>query len=541
MPNIDPFSFRDMSKGRITSYSVSNALAPENSVAHALNVDFDNIIGKAVVRSGTTKLGNTVASNKTPLGLFNFVTSGGASNIVLAVFSGASSATVYYYNGTWNTSGLTTVNNTAKNRFVQLGNIVFMVNGMDAMTSSSDGNTWGSTNCITTGGITPSLIFRTKQRLLAAGSSNYRDRVFFSAVINPNNSPTLTWNTDASTGDWIDINPDDGDNITGFAEVSGVVLVFKSQAMYRLDVVNKTVDTDNVINIGAVSQEAIVRCQGMVYYFSGTDIRRTSGADFPEQISRLGVQDFIDAIPQANWSQVYAWTDKINVYFSIGNVTLNTNKDGQQTFNNVVLKFSPRDQSWTVRSYANQFSFGTIYKTTAGYTLIAQDTNGNVQTLNSGTTDSGTAIFYDLQTQELEFGNRAHYKNFGDKIIVYSQYGEDGNFRVKSEEDNYQNVQVDMSTRVARGLFPENLSGRYFTFRWNGQTSGTPPIFEGFYIESITDKGIQWHRSSLFNEIMMPLGMFRALPLRRLRLIIMGYFPITLPNRLIRQLLFRDK
>lgn len=272
---------------------------------------------------------------------------------------------LYYYDnntGNWNASspGLGTWSETVTSRFATLGGRSFITNSINGMKDSSDANTWGTTNSI--GTYKPSLIIRYVGRLLAAGDPTYPDRVFFSSVIDPSSSPFITWNTDASTGDWIDVNPDDGGYVTGFSETSTFLIVFKNTGMYRLDTINKTVDPENIFNVGAVSQESIVLCQGITYYFSGVDIRRTNGG-YPEQISRIGVQDFIDAIPQANWTSVCSGTDQLNVYFFIGDVTLNRNQDTERDYTNVVLKFSPRDQSWSVHSYAQTYKFFTSFIT----------------------------------------------------------------------------------------------------------------------------------------------------------------------------------
>jgi hypothetical protein len=76
------------------------------------------------------------------------------------------------------------------------------------------------------------------------------------------------------------------------------------------------------------------------------------------------VQDFIDAIPLANWTSVASGTDQINVYFSIGDITLNRNTNDEKTYTNVVLKFSPRDETWSAHSYSNEFKFFAPFITT---------------------------------------------------------------------------------------------------------------------------------------------------------------------------------
>lgn len=355
------YTHRDFRQGRYSKNSISPFLIPENSVSHSLNVNFDEIIGSAKVRAGTVKLGDTVASGQTPRGLGNFVGKGGTPNILEAAYSDGNNTTIYYFDediGFWQTTDLTNLDPDVKNRFAVLGGSVFVTNSVDGMFDSPDGAAWGTTNSINTGTIFPSLVFRYKGRLLAAGDPTYPSRVWFSSIIDPTASPFITWNTNPTTGDWIDINPDDGGFITGFSESSTFCLVLKSTGMYRLDTLSKTTDAENIFDIGAINQECIVLCRGVSYYFSGQDMLRTNGG-YPEQISRAGVQDYIDAIPLANWEDVAGGTDGLACYWSIGDVTVN-NKD----YTNVVLKYSTRDQTWSVHSYSKKFKFFASYVTT---------------------------------------------------------------------------------------------------------------------------------------------------------------------------------
>lgn len=487
---LPPYTLRDFSRGRIIPSAVADALRPENSVSDSMNVNFDTIIGSAVVRPGTTLFGATVASGRTPLGLTNYATANLVTNLVVGVFAGASTASIYYYDTSWKTSTVTNLSNTAKNRFASLGGRIFRVNGVTAMASSTNGNTWGTTNCL---GVTTThivgLVFRQKNRLLAGQDTVFPDRVWFSSIIDPGASPTLTWNEGNTGGDFIDINPDDDGGLTAFAETSSVALVFKPNSMYRLDVVSKTVDTENIFNVGAVSQEAVTRCQGVVYFFSGKDIRRTDGG-FPQQISRLGVQDFVDAIPQSSWANVGAGADDWSVRFSIGNVTLNTGKDNQKTYSNVVLKFSVRDESWSVHSYKNQPRFYVKHTTTAnGKTLLSADTSGNVQTVDLGTTDNTTPIFYSATTQDLELGARQNVKEISDTVTIFTQNGENSRIQLSTDDGTPQDVPGKLIERV-NTLRNVNARGHFFNLTWSGESTGTAPIFEGFSINNINDSGL---------------------------------------------------
>ena len=485
---LPPLVQRDFSRGVIRQSAVSDFLVPDNSVSGSLNVNFDEIIGSAVVRKGTIPFSTTVAIGYAPLGLTTFSTSSLTTNVVVGVFKGASNASLYWFNTTnRKTSNLTALSNTAKNRFAQLGNRLFQVNGTDAMKSTSGGTTWDTTNCMTTR--VPSLIIATKARLLTSGDPSYKGRIWFSSIIDPSQTPTITWNEDASIGDFIDVNPDDGDgDITAFSETATLTLAFKSNAMYRVDAVAKTVDPDNIFNIGAVSQEAVTVCQGITYFFSGKDIRRTNG-DYPEQISRLGCQDFIDAIPQANWSSVSLWHDDFNVYASIGDVTLNDNQNNETTYVKMVLKFSVRDNTWSIHSYAQKFLYGTELTNTSGRTVIVAEESGKLQTLNSGFTDNGTSIFFELISQDLEFGSRSHTKKISDKFVVFSRYGGSAGIQIQADDNQPKDIVIDLNDTNAVGK-NINFEGNKFLVRWYGNSIGQSPVFEGFEFPSISDEGI---------------------------------------------------
>lgn len=480
-----PFTWRDMRQGRITPSAIAEFLVPQNSVKDCFNVNFDTIVGAGVVRPGTTTTG-TVASGKEPLGLAEFVGKGGTPNYMMAVFKGASNATAYYYDSTWHATNKTALSNTARDRFATLGGSTFMTNSTDGMFDSANGTSFGTTNAIASVSVKPSLVYRFNARLLCAGDPTYPSRVYFSSVVDPTSSPFITWNADQSTGDWIDINPDDGGQVTAFTETSTFLLVFKSNGMYRLDTTNKSTDPQNIFNIGAVSQEAVTQCQGLAYFFSGTDIRQTDGG-FPQQISRAGVQDIINAIPQANWNTIAAGNDGLNVYFSLGDVTLNTNTDKATTITNCVLKFSPRDQSWSVHSYASKYYFYTLYTDTNGRLMRGADTGGLVQTINLGTTDNTAAIPFSLTTQDLEFGNRGHSKSMSDQISFYS-FGAQASTVGLLADGESQNMSVPLSNGVSYSN-PTTTTGHWFNFTWYGTSSGTAPKFYGFSIESVQDMG----------------------------------------------------
>lgn len=413
------------------------------------------------------------------------------NELLLVVYNGVATGTLYAWNGSaWATSNLTALTNDQKNRFTALGAKAFISNAVDGMASSSDGLSWAvgtSNDCIDAGDALPSLLFRYKQRLLAAGDPTLPDRVFFSSIIDPTANPFITWNTDATTGDWIDVNPDDGGNITGFSENSTFCMVFKNTGMYRLNTVSKTIDPDNIFNVGAVSQEAITLCQGVTYFFSGDGIYRTNGG-YPELISRNGVQDIINALDPANWLNVGSGTDGFNVYFSLGQVTLHKNQTNQRILSNVVLKFSVRDQSWSIHTYRDYYGMFTQYNDANGDLMRGASDAGTVQTLNLGTVDVTDPIPFYLETQDIEFGDRAHGKGISEKIVVFTDNGLSSSFAARQDGGTPKPIIMSLNQRVNMGT-NVNLQGNWFNFVWSGTSRGNPPIFEGISVEDAQDLG----------------------------------------------------
>ena len=120
--------------------------------------------------------------------------------------------------------------------------------------------------------------------------------------------------------------------------------------------------------------------------------------------------------------------------------------------------------------------------------MLGADTDGNVQTINKGTTDNTTAINYFLETQELEFGNRAHAKEIHDEMVAFTHYGQDSQLQVSTDGTNFKTIPIKLGERVSIGE-DINIEGNFFVFRWFGQSTQKAPVFEGLYLDNVEDKG----------------------------------------------------
>ncbi len=121
--------------------------------------------------------------------------------------------------------------------------------------------------------------------------------------------------------------------------------------------------------------------------------------------------------------------------------------------------------------------------------MVGADTDGDVQMINVGKSDNSSSIFFELETQDIECGNRSHLKSISDQIMVLTQFGQDSSLSVRSEDGDYESVPIDLSRRVNIGQ-AINVEGKYFGFKWFGNSKTSSPILEGFKIDNITDKGL---------------------------------------------------
>ncbi len=124
--------------------------------------------------------------------------------------------------------------------------------------------------------------------------------------------------------------------------------------------------------------------------------------------------------------------------------------------------------------------------------LVGSDIAGDVQQLNVGKSDdedsTAIPIYYELETQELELGNRALLKAITDKLGVISQHAEDSKIEIIPDNLDAIPVNIDLGSRVSTVTLPQ-LKGHYITLRWSGNSTTKSPILEGFYLNKIKDDG----------------------------------------------------
>uniref|UniRef100_A0A6M3Y3H8 Uncharacterized protein n=1 Tax=viral metagenome TaxID=1070528 RepID=A0A6M3Y3H8_9ZZZZ len=456
---------RDFSSGMMTE--TADSITPNNVMRLILNMD-TSVIGQLQVRKGTTAIGDQLEDGKSILGLYQFKDSGAGaySQQIAAVDNSGSTQSVTEYNnsGTW--TGITdggTFTAGAKYRFETFLDLVFMVNSAFDGPKSWNGNPasgWG------TGQLTSApageFIKVYKDRIYIAATSANPDRLYYSTV--PDSNGDITWDTGA-TGLWIDINPEDGENITGLEENSTTLLIFKDQSMYRWN--GSSTEADKIIDVGCSSSDSIATRHGKTFFFNPKGIYVTQGG-YPQRISKP-IQRWIDAIAVAYYNDVAGVCDEDHYYCSIGDVTV----DGE-AYTNVVLVYEISTQNWTVRSYAEQITvFANFIKSDGTEAVMVGNDDGDVQEFNSGDNDAGSAIVYRVKTIRLSFVNSFAYEKMFSEIHAFGRGLIGAQTIVHVEEDKSPRSIGELFTQW--WMYVEGLKyrGRWFVFELTGTAVDT--------------------------------------------------------------------
>ncbi len=471
-----PFIIGDFSSGLIDDLSVSSLLLPKNAVRKAINTVFNRPRGSVSQRYGSTKVGDTASAN-TVVGLYNFRTSGGI-NLLFNV-----TTTVLYrlVGSTWTSTvtGLTTGLNT---RFITYLDTVALMNGTDAVKTSANGTSW-----VTTGGNLDAANFPLAKfatilntRVLAAGVASAPDTVFASSL---EASGTISWTAGNKS---FKVGALDGTgSITGITGNSRVALIFKNRALYRYD--------DNELQrigfVGTPSYESIVTDDNGITYFFGTGSNGTgfyiTDGGRPVKISRM-VTRYVEGISPSFYANVCAYTNGSEVEWSVGSITI-----GDNTYTNASIVYSISDKTWTIYSRADRFRiFAPYIDGSNNQTVVGGDTAGDVQTINSGTTDNTVPIFSEIELAPQSFTTRGRVKTISE-LIVYTEHFQGLTLSISIDGEAFKEIGSVNDYNKYFGNFKQIMRGHQFTYKFTAVNTGEPWQLTGIEhpSKSITDEG----------------------------------------------------
>ena len=440
---VSDVKLREVSEGIVQG--VDTAICPANSVFLSSNLWFHKTLGRAVLREGISQLGDTKTG--TCQGLYQFVKASGVTK-ALAVFD---NDILYLASGNWTQGADVTTGSTV--RFLTYLDNVLALDGTAAL-SSDDGISW-----IATGGVFDlanipqgKYGLEWQDKIYIAGVTGEPDRLYYSSLPI---TGAISWTDE--TAEYIDIEPEDGAGpIVGLAKVPGYILIFKERSLKRWN--GYSTYPDDLMSIGTQSQESIVFARQTVFFWNERGVFETNGG-YPRKVSRR-IQEIVDAVNSSY--PVSGWSDKENVYFSIGDITL----DGI-TLKNCVVAYNLDSQTWSLHSFPQDFRRWSGY-VSSGEHIIAGDTTGKVFQVFTGTTDGTADISWLLQYQNQEIGHRTRYKDIS-RFAVLTKNMNNGTLYVRAENSDFQPA----------GTFNEDVAiihsdhrGRYFDFRLIGSGRG---------------------------------------------------------------------
>lgn len=490
MGNIDPQFYKDHLAGMVTN--VNESITPQNSVALALNMDFDQTLGALVSRFGTSIVNAQIESGKTCLGLHNFRDADGSNHKLIAFFnnSGNTQSVGTDVEAGSSITGLTTQTASLKHRMLTFLDSVLIVNGTDAPAS------YNGATVITTGGAfdlgnipfsEPSLCIEWLDRVMLAGDSVNPDRVYYSST--PTNS-AISW---TSGNGFVDIEPEDGGGgIKAFGKVPGFVLIFKERSMKRWNFDSAFPET--LIDVGTPSQESVINAGGVCAFFSASNsdskgFYLTNGGT-PQAISHdrpRNIKKWIDAIPQSAEANVAGvGTDRFFMW-SVGNLTV----DGI-TYNNVVLRWNRVLDQWSVRSYPTRFYFFSGFVESGSNKLVGGDDDGNVVRVDADgvfVDYSSKPIHYKVLYQEDTFGY-SQLKEISEKVIVNSRNMDGARVQIFSDLDRFKEPTDyrDVNGYVSE-LRGSNVGGHIYQVGISGTVSGARAILKEIEIPNVLVTG----------------------------------------------------
>lgn len=463
----------DYSSGLIDDLSIGKGVIPNSAVRKSINAIFHRPRGSISQRLGTTAVGSAPSGN-TVTGLHNFRSSTAANN---ALFASASTSLYRYDGTTW--SSVATITS-AKTRFLTYLDTLAVLDGTLAIKTSTDGITF-----VTTGGNLDAANFPITKiaalinsRVVAIGNSTNPDTAYVSSLMS---SGTVSWTLGNKT---VQVNPNDGaGNLTGLTGNGRIILFFKERGMYRYD-------EDQLQKIGYVgtpSHESICTDdQGVTYFFgqgvNGVAFYQTTGGQ-PVNISRW-IRRYVEAISPSFYGDISAYTDGIIVEWSVGSITID-----DIIYSNASLVWSISDKTWTMSNKADRFRvFSQFITSTGAITTVGGDTDGFVQTINSGNTDNGTVIESEVELPAISFTSRGRTKVVNE-VVALVEHFQGLQLHLKADKGSFISLgSIDSYQKRFKNI---GLRGNEFFPKITAINSGTPWEFTGleFPQSEVIDEG----------------------------------------------------
>lgn len=411
-----------------------------NQAQDLLNVVITKEIKK---RGGYTAINSTAITGSSGIyGLGTYYKTGGSDYLLYA--SHTTIGTINFSTGA-TASIITGLTTNERTRFKQFKNIVVITKQSDAPQK------YNGTTGEALGGSPPTCPYQCvhKNYHFLAGNATYPSRLYYS-----NLDDNETW----TALDFIDINPDDGDIITGLEVTLDSVIIFKRFHVYILygdtptytDGLELWVIKQASTSTGATAQGGIaVIGKNIIYLSSNEGIQAFGGGVSTEQLafdsltSALLSKDITPTIKALNTSRL---TQAEAVSFD--NKYILSVPNGSSTTNNLNLVFDYSMGGWLKWDIpANCWT--TFRNGGIDYLIFGSTTTGKIYRYTESTySDNGTAISAYYKTKDYDLKYPANEKLYR-KFYVTLNKSTDYSLKVTPQVD-FGEVDVDASTIAAK-------------------------------------------------------------------------------------------
>jgi hypothetical protein len=306
------------------------------------------------------------------------------------------------------------------------------------------------------------------QTLYALGTDGF---LHYSDVIN-------TTGTDFTSTTWYKrgINPNDGQRTRALIRHRARLVIFKDESIYRYDGSN---EPEPIINVGTHSEKGATRTDRQIFFHHPSGIYEMSLGD-PQLIS-YPVQKFLDGMNSANWDNVAAGNDGHNVFFWIGDVTIDDQYqwDHKKTYSNVVLVYNIPLQRWMV--WTNIDARAWFYNTDTRTMHFITSDQKICALSETSFSDSGTNIDFEIMWAPISYGAPQLPKKVDDIFVIG-----DGKFNV-SAGSRHNNMEHRSKKSAKYHRIQHIASGSGITFyelyvMINSSYKNNPPFIEQLVI-----------------------------------------------------------
>jgi len=445
--------------------SSDSAQIADNEAQDLSNVIFTKDLAK---RGGYTEINSTAISGSTGIyGLGAYYQADGTRELLYASHTVIGKLTV----GTGATASLITgLTSNQRTRFETFKDLIIAVNGSDnpQKYNGTTGEDLGGSPPVT------SYIALHKNYMFLAGNSTYKSRLYYSNI-----DDCETW----GANDFVDVNTDDGDSITGLQVTLDSLVIFKEYNVYILYGDTPTY-TDGLTlwrikkastDTGAVSQGSInVYAKNLIYMSRNKGVQVFGGSATSGEVAFDSVTSAmlsekitttIDGLNETRFSQAEAINFNNKYILSLPN--------GSSTTNNLNLVYDYAKPGWTLWDIpANCWC---VFRTSGkDYLYFGSTTTGKIYRYTPTTySDNGTAISAYYKTKDYDLETSANNKLFR-KFYVTLNKASDFTLTVEPEVD-FGDIDVDSYSIGA--VASDSLWGTmvWGTNKWGTATTSPSP------------------------------------------------------------------